>query len=430
MRNTRTRLTRWLPTLLLLAACGPEPVEPTDPEQPTQPEPPKPTYHTGPITQSETWRAANNPHVVSLGVMVGGSAVPTLTLEAGTVVRFEAGATLFVGVGKDAGALRSEGTAAAPVLLTANADAPKPGHWKGVFVSGNAQVGSHLAHTTIEYAGNALADDEDALIPAAGLNLMGALGDDAPTGRPAVLDHVTIQKSQAHGLVMLGMSLGTGSSALTLRDNGKSPLVVSPNELGSLPADITLSGNAVSTVQLMSGLVRDSQTWPNLGVPYLLSSPLKSVAPLISVGATSKPTLTLSAGTEFQMPTDAAFFVGGGSDESGTLIAMGTAQAPIRFVADATTAAPGHWSGLAFSANTGSKLDHVLVSHAGSPLFGSLGGGGLNLLGDPGPTITHTTLRHSSGCGIATLLESQTDYTQATLGNTFADNADKAQCVK
>jgi hypothetical protein len=57
-----------------------------------------------------------------------------------------------------------------------------------------------------------------------------------------------------------------------------------------------------------------------------------------------------------------------GADEThvGTLIAKGTAEAPVTFTSSSPSPVPGDWAGIWLDAADGSQLDHVIVEYAGS----------------------------------------------------------------
>src|SRR5207247_8964671 len=97
------------------------------------------TVHSADVIANETWAAAQSPHVVTAYLRVRNNA--TLTIAAGAVVKFDAGAGLQVGdttLG-EAGALVLDGTAA-PIPMTANSGSPASGFWKGLEVETSLAV--------------------------------------------------------------------------------------------------------------------------------------------------------------------------------------------------------------------------------------------------------------------------------------------------
>ncbi|WP_225409020.1 hypothetical protein [Stigmatella hybrida] len=430
MKRNKAWMSVLLPAVLALGACGGE-------DEPS-PQPGGPTVHEGFITSDETWLASGNPHVVKGMLFVGGSQSPVLTLEAGVQVRFESESGLSVGTSpRELGSLRVAGTQEAPVLLTANADAPQPGHWLGVTLGTGAGL-SRFSHATIEYAGGIFSSDDEETREfwkqnAAGLHIVG--GEEAPENfRPAALQAVTVQRSANHGVILTGGGFAEGSLGLNLRDNEGVALKSTANEVGTLPAGSAISGNTVNEIHVLEGTVTTSQTWHNAGAPYVLTSVIDLGLPnALRVGSAAAPVLTLSPGTELRLPEEGYISIGY-QNEDGTLVpgrlqAVGTAQAPIRFGPTGATA--GFWSGLFFYGAQDTSLEYVTVAQAGQPLFGLLGGGNLNVNGDLGVSVRHSTLSGSVGCGIAVTIGpngSAPDYVAEELQNVFTGNAGGAQC--
>src|SRR5882724_4963619 len=99
-----------------------------------------PTEVCGRISTSTTWTLANSPYIVTCDVNVYADTSPfrsppppaILTIQAGVVVKFNAGTGLNIASGADAGGLQAQGTAASPIIFTANQTFPLAGAWKGI----------------------------------------------------------------------------------------------------------------------------------------------------------------------------------------------------------------------------------------------------------------------------------------------------------
>ncbi|EPX62797.1 hypothetical protein D187_006207 [Cystobacter fuscus DSM 2262] len=379
------------------------------------------------VLRTQTWPNPGIPFIVNEELTVGGETTPaTLTLAAGTLVRFGANVGLVVGSRSIQGGLVLDGKADAPVLLTAHADAPQPGHWRGVHVMTASPHAGRISHATIEYAGKEPKPD-DFVTPGRGnLNLYGK-GDLASSF--SVNDLIT-QKSSGPGIVLLeGGYFAEGSARLTSRDNATYPIFMMPNNVRTLPSGLNFRNNGINVLALMDGNIIETQTWPNLGLPYLLTS-------TVFVGFTPPPTLTIAAGTEIQSAQGSALLVGAQANRPGVLKAVGTADAPIRFIPDIPNAPNGHWAGLHFWQATGSQLNHVLVTHGGGngdPFFSDViyGSGNVNVhmqLGTEPKFLTNSTLRSAQDCA-ATRDSGITDYLRdPSFNNNFTDNPNDALC--
>lgn len=248
---------------------------------------------SGPINSTTTWTAAQSPYRVTGSVTVQGGA--TLVIEPGVTVLMLPGTSLTV----SSGALRARGTAALPIVFTAEAEAsggsPVPGSW-GVlrFANGTNDSLTVVEHAQVRYG-------QGVVIESA-----------APT-----LNHVT------------------------LRDNS-GPAVSA--DLASSPVGIGLqaTGNGIDGVLVPPGEITGTVLWGLRGIPYVVSQGRVSVgrAPTVVSVAPSQlaqgQTVTMTvSGTRLggveRVRFDNAAVTGtvlpGGSDTSFTVSVTATAEA-------------------------------------------------------------------------------------------------------
>lgn len=374
----------------------------------------------GNVSRTQTWPNPGIPYVVNDRINVLGDSPAVLTLSAGTVLRFGLDAALLVG-DTDPGELIVEGTATSPVLFTADSDDAQPGHWRGVHLYRWTSGNSRISHATIEYAG---------AIGNVGVCGLCIYGDGSTGGARPVINNLVVQKNSSYGVwVQENGSFGSGSTALTSRQNGSYPIRIEPNFVGTIPPDSSFTDNGLNAVDIRPGIrVLTSQTWPNFEVPYVVNTDI-NVSSL-----TAKPTLTLAPGTELRFGQGFELKVGEATNRTGVLIAKGTAQAPIRIGPNAANPTKGYWRGMHFWQAEGSQIDHVIVTHAGAT--GSIGTGNVNVYREIGAFVTNSTFSDSSGCGITVSTGGYTgstavttDFTLAASNNTFANNTGGAQCT-
>jgi hypothetical protein len=84
-------------------------------------------------------------------------ALVTLTIEAGTILRFKPGGVMLVqpgqGTGPALGALVALGTAAQPIVFTSASVDPGPGDWLGIYFGLVPDPSNRMDNTRVEYAG-------------------------------------------------------------------------------------------------------------------------------------------------------------------------------------------------------------------------------------------------------------------------------------
>jgi hypothetical protein len=368
-----------------------------------------PLDHCGPIEQDETW-GPDRQHTVTCDVVVGGVAAPRLTIEAGAVVEFATPGPfgLFVARSEPA-SLVVDGSAGA-VTFTSDAAAPAPGDWSYVHV-GTFNTGSSIDGAVFEYGGGTQTGSIGywgAVLVEAGANgtsnlsIADVVVRYSGTSGVAVLGggDLELRDSQLVDNVENGLIVNDSratlspTSNLVLTGNGLRPAVLSPNQVSALDHSSTLQGNAIDEIRLLgvpAGFaVTESATWPALGPHY------QSTYPILVQGP-SAPVLTLEPGLELRFGTSGRLVVGDAA--TGTLLAAGTAGAPIVFTSDRTTPSDGDWRGLRVGPlDGGTVVSNAVVEFAGGDGLGQPGTtGALELVGldsvaHPCASATPTTL--------------------------------------
>ncbi len=352
------------------------------------------------VATTQTWPNLGIPYVISGDTRVQGAGTPVLTLVAGTELRFASGEELLVG-DVDAGVLVAQGTVSAPVKFTADAASPTAGFWRGIHVRQIGSSATRLTNTIIEFCGSGPAD--------ACLTMS--------AGAKPVIDNVTIRNSIGFGVVADEEgAFGAGSTSLSVTGTAKHPVSIQANYAGTLPTGGTFSGNTLNAVLIESDNVATTQTWPNLGIPYVISGDTR-------VSGAGTPVLTLPAGTELRFASGQFILIGDG--EAGALVVQGTAAAPVKFTADAATPSPGHWRALNFNlyVSGATRIDYAIFEFGGG-----FGDGLVVVRKELGGFITNSVFRSSSACGVWADFAVTTDFTAAGLGNSFSGNAGANQC--
>lgn len=368
------------------------------------------TLHEGVITTDETWRAADNPHRITGQLLVAGPSAPTLTIEPGVRVLFARGAGLTIGTRNEPGSLQAVGTASDEIEFMSTLQFQSHGYW-GALQFSHAAGPSRLEHVTIQDCGRT------ADWPEACLRVIGT-GDTGP-----VVRDVTIAFSSGYGFAGAGGGFGPDSRGLRVLSTRSAPVRIGPNQVGTLPTDLSFAEQGTVAIEVGGGRLFTSQAWPALDMPYV-------VVNTVTVSGEGTPTLELRPGTELLFGS-AGEIVVGGENGSGKLTAWGTQSEPVVF--SAVNPQPGSWNGVTFRANASreSLMIRTVVEYGGKA--NGYSKANITFFDDIGPVVRNSVIRHSDGCGVVQLPiagEWTTDLTDPSLGNQFSDTAFAAQCTQ
>jgi len=334
------------------------------------------------------WNRIGVPFLVS-----GLSLRASLTMAAGTQVRFDAGGSLYVGPD---GSLNAVGTSDAPILLTGSE--ATPGFWEGLDFTYSASGNNRLEHVTIEYAGGGDAATAGAIVTNTGPTLPVRLQ----------LSSVTLRASAGAGFrfeqnTLLGAFDSVISTSNTL------PGTLSADALSGFGSGHDFTGNLRDELDLITSGVEQPLTIPAIGVPYTFG--------LISTSSA----LTIAPGVTLRARSGGSIYAG----SAGSITAIGTAGQPI--VIEGQVAQPGHWDGiqLQYSNSAANRLEFVTLKDGGG---GAANGNGGNIRMDCTFTlpvqisIANSQIENSSTWGI---YRDTIDTCQATVGAnvTFEGNA-------
>ena len=308
-----------------------------------------------------------------------------LTISAGTVVSFAAGAGLSV---THAGSIGAFGTPVAGIRLTG--DQPVRGYWKGIsFVANN--VASDLSYTTISYGGG----DGTALA-----------ADVAVIGSPNQLNlsHSVLEQSAGLGLYLDTLVTLGPFSADTMRNNAGAGIHLPDRLLGSLDNLSSYSaGNGIQYIDAYAFGITQPQLWQVTTTPIHITGQ-----------ANVSADLQIVAGANVRFGADGGLTVATG----GSLSAVGTAANRIQFSGDQQQR--GYWRGLSVSTNNPiNRLSFVTVSYGGGGTGSNLAdvsvGNGASL------QLDNSILEQSAGVGLyATVAATLPSFSANTFRNNVA----------
>ncbi|HVT05225.1 MAG TPA: FlgD immunoglobulin-like domain containing protein [Thermoanaerobaculia bacterium] len=348
------------------------------------------------ITKRTTWTTTGSPYTVTAPISI--TTAGTLTVNAGVQVKFNTGTSLKVD-----GTLTAIGTSTSPITFTFNGTG-SPGSWGGIaFSSGTGPTASNLTFATISYAGQTSSVTGNTAIlvnsssPTFDHITINACGGDGltingSTANPTVRNSSTITGNAGNGIVL---SIGGGSGGInisntSITNNAGYPFnMVADARLPSLTG-VTVSGNTGGNAILVGGTISGSTTFHQFAIPWAISG--------ITVSPTG--TWTIDPGTTLQ-------FVNSTATIQGTLVAVGTAPAPITITGppyaviqfsqaqNASILKYANLTGTSVGIDSCSPtLDHVNISGTSQSAVGITGGNGtVTTL----PTLSFVSIQNSGG---------------------------------
>lgn len=212
------------------------------------------------------------------------------------------------------------------------------------------------------------------------------------------LDHVIINDSGAYGLYLQVHSddaTPPSISNLTINNSASAAVLANAQALGGFGSGNTYTSNMPNTIQVIAGgasrLFR-SQTWRNQGVPFEM---LGQATVASAAGGDPFPTLTVEPGVTFLMHPNAELNIGTSLGRGASLMAEGTAGAPITFTRLNESSAPWRRLHLQLYPDAQARLQHVAFSYGGS-----IGPAMIEQLGEGTLILDHVTASQSLSAGL------------------------------
>lgn len=323
-----------------------------------------------------------------------------LTLQPGTVLRFNSGAGFRVA---DGGSLRAQGNATNPIRLTSTSG--DPNDWRGVgfFTSSSNNL---LEYVIVENAGLRNTQIN-------GFNYTNVYVDD--NARVAIRNSTF--RNAGGGGNGVGLYVNDASAELTTFENNTfdgnsaAAMRITAQQVGQIGSGNVFGTNALpgaQHIQVAASTLRTSATWPAVDVAYRLSGSHFVDDP----GAT----LTIQAGATLEFASSAGLRV-----NAGTLRVLGTSDAGVTFTS--ASGNPNDWRGLAIASNSANNtLEYVTIENAGQRNTQINGFNSTNffLASDSQVAISNSTFGASAGYGIYVDAASASFSTFS--GNEFINN--------
>ncbi len=310
--------------------------------------------HDSYITKDETW-TKDKVHIISGYVSVQNA---TVTIEPGTVIKFNEKARLVIG---EAGGLIADGTSGA---ITFTGGVKQNGYWYYIEFQKTANSSaSKLINCLIEYGGGYSASSSILRIY-----------------NHATVKNCTIKNSSSSG-VYIGSDAQPDFSDNTVTTCDKYPIEAFFNSANYIGYGI-YNGNSQDFIFLNENDIVKNTTIRNQEVPYILDG----------YNTISNATLTIEEGTIIMMNAKSRLIVG----ENGGLIAKGTTDNLITFTG--TVSQKGYWYYIEFAitaVSANSILDYCKIEYGGGySNYSAM----VNVYNNA--TITNCLIQNSSSNGI------------------------------
>jgi parallel beta-helix repeat protein len=299
-------------------------------------------------------------------VLVDGSvtipAGATVNVAPGTVVEMANNAALSI-----KGTLSALGTAAAPIIVTSASAQPAPNDWEYLDFNGPTANASVLSHVQVFYGGYAATDGAEV---------------SASNGASPTISDCIIAYSSGDGLYLDDGSQATVTNCV-FAQNGDFAVGTTADDAARISGS-RLGPNQSKGIEVLGETIAHSGAWHRQDVPYALNNGVK-----LAAGAR----IDIDAGTVILMNNNASLSV------SGTLVAHGTAAAPVIFTSAAAQPGPNDWQFIDFTGNgaSGSVLDHVQVFYGG---YSGTDGAEVSASNGASPTISNSAIEQSNGDGL------------------------------
>ena len=387
-----------------------------------------------------TWPNPGFPYVMLGDVTVGNSpsTLVTLTLTAGSTLRFNSSVSLTAGTSVNRGALVAVGTVPLPITFTTNNATPAPGQWPGIFFEDQSDdATSILDRCVVEYAGQSFSSSvrvngantriQNNTIRNSSVRGVYGIGSSSPIVQgniftdnlefdvyiSSVSNASVTNNSFTNNGVLFDTAGGTHAvtgNTFNAYNNAARNMRVGAHAVAALASNTFLGTGANSRVEVLGEALTENANWPALAASYVILGNIT-----VAKDSVNAATLAIAAGATLRFNASVGLFIGT-TAARGALIADGTGAQPITFTTNNATPAPGQWTAVYFdslSVGATNLMDNCIVEYGGATYSANV------RMVTAGATITNSTIRNSSVHGVY-----GTSSAPGTVqNNTFANNA-------
>lgn len=321
--------------------------------------------HESRIDNDETWSSKQS-HIITDDVLVENA---TLTIEAGSVVKFQPGTSLKI---QNGGLIIASGTASDSIrFTTAKADSA----WNLIEINSQAE-GSRFNHCVFKNGGSS----DDSL---AAMVLCRA-------GQVSITNS-TFRNSQTNGLRIFPEAQLIAFNNNKFRENELAPVLLPASKVSSITSNNSFTGNGNDIIRIIEAdVITENAKWRAQNVPYQFAVDFN----------VTEFALEFAPGVKLQFESFIKFTIG----YKGGLLAQGTSDSTIEF--RGVESQPGFWQGVLLKEGNlteKNQFHHCVFSGGGSTPF--MFEAGLpfssNVFGEAGaPQFVNCRFENSSGYGV------------------------------
>lgn len=301
-------------TIFIFASC----VKDEEPETTTPSTNPTGNVVSSSITTNTVW-STGNVYIVDGVLSINGA---TLTIEPGTVVKFEKGSYINVGNSSNGSAIIANGTVDKPIIFTSNAPTPTKGDWNGIFFEDGTASTTSLKYCKFYYSGG----------------YSSSYGTINLDGCSISMEYCEIKNSDNYGITLTSDAKFDSFTHNTLSEIANHPIKLYPNAVHTIGTFNDIIASAPSYGILIKGGTYDkaNETWLNQTVPYIVDG-------VLNVENTAGCILNIEAGTTIGFTQGSYMNVANSSNTYATIKAIGSDSKHITFTSSAPSKTAGDW---------------------------------------------------------------------------------------
>lgn len=303
--------------------------------------------HSQEINKDELWKN-NQIHIVDGRINIKNA---TLTIEAGTVVKFKENSGLELGITQmQTSKLIAKGNAEARIVFTSAKETPKPKDWDYIKFGKFADTSSIMEYCEISCAGGYSNYSGSIVLENIGIKF----------------NNNVVKKSGSNGIVCNTGAFFKSFENNEVKECTGNAVTISANYAHTLGSKQNtpsrIDNNSLHGIYISGGNLetKDSVVWQNLGSRYTISDRL-------DVGSADTTTLIIEKGCTLSFRANAGLKIGEEANKTGRLIAKGNENAKINFIPEKVGSSSQNWDFIAFGeyAADSSVLEHCIIEGAG-----------------------------------------------------------------